>query len=82
VQVPFVLYNIPSLDEATKKWSIPGYLSKAYGDKQQHVEISNTSHFQVSRNSLPDPVFCPPDIKPGLATVCLFMGCLSTIART
>jgi hypothetical protein len=63
VQVPFVLYNIPSLDEATKKWSTPGYLSQAFGDKRQHVEISNTSHFQVSWDSPSFLPFCPSDIS-------------------
>jgi hypothetical protein len=45
--VPFVLYKISSLDEATKKWSTPGYLSKAFDKKMLDVETCNTSHFQV-----------------------------------
>jgi hypothetical protein len=45
--VPFVLYNIPSLDEATRKWSTPSYLSKGFGKKMLDAETCNTSHFQV-----------------------------------
>jgi hypothetical protein len=46
-QVPFVMYNVPELDETTRKWQVPGYMAGRLRGRKYHVEIANTSHTQV-----------------------------------
>ncbi|CAM9435727.1 unnamed protein product, partial [Choristocarpus tenellus] len=43
---PFILYNIPSLDEVVQRWSKPVYVDKMLGGNRKYVaEHSTSNHF-------------------------------------
>ncbi|CAN0454203.1 unnamed protein product, partial [Discosporangium mesarthrocarpum] len=43
---PFILYNIPSLDAASARWSSPEYMDKILGgDRKYKTEHSADNHF-------------------------------------
>lgn len=48
-EVPFVMYNIPELDEVVKKWNDMDYLSKLLGNKNYRTEASESNHFMYWR---------------------------------
>jgi hypothetical protein len=48
-EVPFIVYNIPEVDEASAKWMTPGYLHKRLGKAKWHTEISHNNHFMYYR---------------------------------
>ena len=50
-EVPFVMYNIPKVDEVVKKWNNMDYLSKTLGKKFYRTESSANNHFMYWRNA-------------------------------
>lgn len=44
-EVPFIMYNIPELDAAVKKWSDLDYLNSRLGSKRYRTEASTSNHF-------------------------------------
>ncbi len=44
-EVPFVMRNIPELDEVVHRWSSVDYISKMLGGKSFRTETSNDNHF-------------------------------------
>ncbi len=42
--VPYVLYNIPSLEAATKRWSSSSYLTKLFSEEVQFPVEKSTYH--------------------------------------
>lgn len=49
-EVPFVVHNIPELEETVRRWNEPGYLERKLGDEDKyHVEISKSNHFMYYR---------------------------------
>ena len=44
-EVPFVVYNIPEVDEVVKKWNSIDYLNKKLGRKTYRTETSKDNHF-------------------------------------
>lgn len=48
-EVPFVMYNIPELDQVVKRWSNLDYLSKLLGGKYYRTETSKDNHFMYWR---------------------------------
>eukprot|EP01038_Epipyxis_sp_PR26KG_P007811 gene7811-10609_t len=50
-EVPFVVYNIPELDEVVRKWNDLDYLSKLLGKKPYRTETSISNHFMYWRNA-------------------------------
>ncbi|CAN0158461.1 unnamed protein product, partial [Discosporangium mesarthrocarpum] len=42
---PFLMYNIPTLDQAVSEWSDPIMLSDRLGGEEHHMYVSSTSHF-------------------------------------
>ncbi|CAM9158065.1 unnamed protein product, partial [Phaeothamnion confervicola] len=47
---PFVLYNVPAVDEAARKWAKPGYLSSQLGKTKYRTEHSVNNHFMYYTN--------------------------------
>jgi hypothetical protein len=52
-EVPFVVYNIPEVDNIVEKWNDPDYLSKLLGKKLYRTEKSKTNHFMYWHNAGP-----------------------------
>lgn len=48
---PFVLYNIPEVDNISKKWTVD-YLRKKLGAKKYRTETSNDNHFMYWNGGL------------------------------
>jgi hypothetical protein len=44
-ELPFVVYNVPQVDEVVKKWSNIDYLHKKLGKKSYRTETSKDNHF-------------------------------------
>lgn len=51
LEVPFVVYNIPQVDEVVKKWNNMDYLGKTLGKKFYRTESSIDNHFMYWRNA-------------------------------
>lgn len=45
VELPFIMYNMPEVDEVVKKWNNLDYLSKLLGTKTYRTEVSESNHF-------------------------------------
>ena len=58
-EVPFVVHNIPALDDAAANWQTPGYLEERLEDQPFRVEISATNHF-LYHNRGRSPDYVPP----------------------
>jgi hypothetical protein len=50
-ELPFVMYNIPELDNIVKKWNNLDYLSEKLGSKNYRTETSKTNHFMYWRHA-------------------------------
>jgi hypothetical protein len=48
-EVPFIVYNIPEVDEVVKKWNDINYMSKLLGNKMYRTEASEDNHFMYWR---------------------------------
>lgn len=48
-EVPFVVYNVPDLDEVVRKWSDLDYIHNKLGNKLYRTETSETNHFMYWR---------------------------------
>ena len=48
-EVPFVVYNIPEVDEVAKKWNDIDYLQRKLGKKSYRTETSPDNHFMYWR---------------------------------
>ena len=44
-EVPFVVYNIPEVDEVVKKWNNLDYLQRKLGYNKYRTELSTSNHF-------------------------------------
>lgn len=44
-EVPYVVYNVPELDEVVKKWNDIRYVSRRLGNKVYRTETSESNHF-------------------------------------
>lgn len=51
LEVPFVVYNHPEVDEVVKKWNDIEYLSKLLGSKKYRTETSKSNHFMYWRHA-------------------------------
>lgn len=50
-EVPFVVYNIPEVEEVVRKWKDPDYLNKKLGpNKKYKCEKSEDNHFMYWKN--------------------------------
>jgi Cupin-like domain len=49
-EVPFIVYNIPAVDEIVKKWNDIDYLQKKLGKKTYRTETSKDNHFMYWRS--------------------------------
>lgn len=47
---PYIVYNIPEVDEIVKKWNDLDYLNKKLGNKKYRTEISEDNHFMYWKN--------------------------------
>lgn len=52
-EVPFIVYNIPEVDEVVKKWNSVDYLQKQLGKKTYRTETSKDNHFMYWHAGLP-----------------------------
>jgi len=68
-EVPFKMYNVPSVDETVKKWKQDAYLIRKFGPGKQRVTSSNTNHFMYFRKRRGHQA--PKDYKPPTGTVML-----------
>ena len=50
-EVPFVVYNIPEVDNVVHKWNNVDYLSRLLGKKSYRVEASVSNHFMYWNNA-------------------------------
>jgi hypothetical protein len=50
IEVPFVMYNIPEVDDVVKKWNNLDYLSSKLGSKAYRTETSTSNHFMYWRH--------------------------------
>lgn len=48
-ELPFIMYNIPELDEVVKRWNDLDYLSQRLGSKKYRTEASESNHFMYWR---------------------------------
>lgn len=48
-EVPFIMYNIPEVDEVVKKWNDPNYMHKLLGNRNYRTEASESNHFMYWR---------------------------------
>lgn len=48
---PFIVYNIPEVDEVVRKWNDLEYLSNLLGSKKYRTEMSKTNHFMYWRHA-------------------------------
>jgi hypothetical protein len=48
---PFVVYNIPEVNDVVKKWNDLDYIHKKLGNKKYRTETSKTNHFMYWTNS-------------------------------
>ena len=48
-EVPFIMFNIPEVDETVKRWNNIDYLSKLLGKKSYRTETSKDNHFMYWR---------------------------------
>jgi len=46
---PFIVYNVPEVDKAVKKWSSIEYLKEKIGKRSYHTETSRDNHFMYWR---------------------------------
>ena len=53
-EVPFIVYNVPEVDEVVRKWSNLDYLSERLGTSPYRSEVSHSNHFMYW-NSLQNP---------------------------
>eukprot|EP00730_Choanoeca_flexa_P007444 TRINITY_DN12335_c0_g10_i2.p1 TRINITY_DN12335_c0_g10~~TRINITY_DN12335_c0_g10_i2.p1 ORF type:complete len:756 (+),score=107.02 TRINITY_DN12335_c0_g10_i2:69-2336(+) len=44
-EVPFMLYNVPSINDVKEKWGQDEYLKQRFGDTPLHVTTSDSNHF-------------------------------------
>jgi hypothetical protein len=44
-EVPFMLTNVPEIQEVVDKWSSDEYLTRSFGKTPQHVLKSSSNHF-------------------------------------
>jgi hypothetical protein len=51
-EVPFVVYNIPQLDDVAKKWHNVDYINGKLGRKTYRTESSETNHFMYWRGGV------------------------------
>lgn len=50
---PFILYNIPSVDATTERWSSPEYMEKIFGKNTRYAtEHSTDNHFMYFNHKL------------------------------
>jgi hypothetical protein len=49
-EVPFIVYNIPEVDEVVKKWNDLDQLRKILGNNKYRTEISKSNHFMYWHN--------------------------------
>ncbi len=49
-ELPFVMYNIPELDNVVKKWNDLDYLASRLGSKKYRTETSKDNHFMYWRH--------------------------------
>lgn len=50
---PFILYNIPSVDATSGRWSDPAYMEKIFGSKTKYAtEHSTDNHFMYFNHKL------------------------------
>ncbi len=76
---PFILYNIPSVDATTERWSSPEYMEKIFGKNTRYAtEHSTDNHFMYFNHKLVS--FFPCLFLPRLVVIFLFdvFFCLST----
>ena len=50
-EVPFIVYNIPEVDNVVHKWNNVDYLSRLLGSKKYRVEASVNNHFMYWNNA-------------------------------
>ena len=53
-ELPFIVYNVPEVDNVVRKWSDVDYIHQKLGSKNYRTEASKTNHFMYWSNASPN----------------------------
>lgn len=62
-EVPFLVHNVPGIDEVVQRWSDPEYLSGKLGNKRYLTEYSENNHFMYFNEGRHSPQGWKPPVE-------------------